>query len=49
MAYVKAIGSRPCVVLVCISPRIWDVPEGDDKLAQVVISLYNLRAAKSNG
>jgi hypothetical protein len=26
MAYVKAIGSRPCVALVCILPRIWDAP-----------------------
>jgi hypothetical protein len=26
MAYVKTIGSRPYIALVCILPRIWDAP-----------------------
>jgi hypothetical protein len=41
MAYVKAIGSRPCVALACISPRIWDAPESYNSLARLAVQVYH--------
>jgi hypothetical protein len=46
MAYVKVIGSRPCVALVCLSPRIWDTPQnllvGETRVYRNAVRQYSV-------
>jgi hypothetical protein len=46
MVYVKAIGSRPCVALVCISLRIWDAPQYTLNLPKLRDRLYHIKTGE---